>query len=380
MNHGNNMPDQQLPVTDRLPISIITGFLGNGKTTLLNHLLQSPALSDAVVIINEFGEIGIDHLLVATPAENMVLLNSGCLCCTVKGDLVETLTDLRDKRRNGQIPPFGKVIVETTGLADPVPIIQTIVTDGELSPVYRLESVVTLVDAVHGMSQLDNHPESVKQAAVSDVLLLTKMDLADAAGAGELRARLARINPGAEIDETVRGVISPDRVLRGGIYDPATKGPDVERWLSEENFRRAAEHGHEHHAHDVNRHDDHVQSFCFHYDRPIQRSGLMVWLNMLADLRGADLLRVKGILNVEGKPVIVHAVQTIIHEPVLLERWPSADQRSRIVMIVRDMERSELERTFDAFQFSVTPEPPENTAFDPDSYARFMEAAVKFRQ
>lgn len=380
MNHGNNMPGHQPPGADRLPISIITGFLGNGKTTLLNHLLQSPALSDAVVIINEFGEIGIDHLLVATPAENMVLLNSGCLCCTVRGDLVETLTDLRDKRRSGQIPPFGKVIVETTGLADPVPIIQTIVTDEELSPVYRLESVVTLVDAVHGMSQLDNHPESVKQAAVSDVLLLTKMDLADAAGAGELRARLARINPGAEIDETVRGVISPDRVLRGGIYDPATKGPDVERWLSEENFRQAAEHGHEHHPHDVNRHDDHVQSFCFHYDRPIRRSGLIVWLNMLADLRGADLLRVKGILNVEGKPVIVHAVQTIIHEPVILEHWPGADQRSRIVMIVRDMERSELERTFEAFQFSVDPEPPEDTAFDPDSYARFMEAAVKFRQ
>ena len=369
----------------RVPVSIITGFLGSGKTTLLNHLLQDPALSDAVVIINEFGEVGIDHLLVATPSENMVLLKSGCLCCTVRGDLVETLADLRNKRRDGAIPAFSKAIVETTGLADPVPIIQTIATDDDLSQVYRLENVVTLVDAVHGMNLLGSHFEAVKQAAVSDVLLITKTDLADPGQLAILRDRLIRINPGAEICEVVRGVIASDQVFRGGIYDPATKGSEVERWLREEGFQRSAmavdagHHGHGHHGHDVNRHDDHVRSFSFYYDQPILRAGLVVWLNMLADLRGADLLRVKGILNVEGEPVVVHAVQTIIHEPVVLSHWPSEERRSRIVMIVRDISRQELERTFEAFQFSVNPVEADDNAFDPASYSRFMQAAAKFR-
>ncbi|MGQ0751000.1 MAG: CobW family GTP-binding protein, partial [Betaproteobacteria bacterium] len=286
----------------RTPVAIITGFLGSGKTTLLNRLLQRPEMAGAAVIINEFGEIGLDHLLIATPSENTVLLSSGCLCCTVRGDLVETLADLYRKRRDAAIPSFDRVIVETTGLADPVPILQTLVTDPELAPFFGLDSVVTLVDAVNGAQQLDQHPESVKQAAVADRLLLTKTDLASTEATAGLRARLARINPGARISSPVRGEADPGELFGAGM-DGTGNAAAVQRWLGEAEFARAEAH---HHEHDVNRHDDHIRAFCIHHDAPVSAAGLEVWLNMLAALRGARLLRVKGLLNVDGAPVAIH--------------------------------------------------------------------------
>jgi len=367
--------------SSRLPVSIITGFLGSGKTTLLNHLLSHPSLSNSAVIINEFGEAGIDHLLVSTPAENMVLLNSGCLCCTIRGDLVETLADLYAKRECSQVPAFENVIVETTGLADPVPIIQTVVTDAELARYYALQDVITLVDAVHGIEQFQSNAESVKQAAVADVLLITKTDLVTPEIVGKLRSRLFHVNPGAELREVVRGVIDPADLFRGAIYDPEAKGSDVERWLKEEAFDASHRHEHQSHnkekaLHDVNRHDDRIHAFSFYYDRPIQRAGLVLWLHLLAGLRGANLLRVKGLLNVEDEPVVIQAVQTIVHEPVTLKEWPNAERGSRIVVIARDMQREEVERTFEAFDLALAPSRP---VIDPENYARFLEAMKGFR-
>lgn len=362
-------------MSEHVAVTIITGFLGSGKTTLLNHLLQRPELADSAVIINEFGEIGIDHLLVSAPAENMVLLDTGCLCCTVRGDLVQTLTDLYAKRADGTVQSFANVIIETTGLADPVPLLQTIIADPELSRVYRIHDVVTLVDALHGEAQLDTHPESLKQAAVADAMLITKGDLAGPHAVDSLRERLHRVNPGAELHEAVRGAINPTLFLRGSVYDLARKPSHVGSWLKE-HAHGASEIDHHDHR-DVNRHDAHIRAFCLYHDRPIRRAGLVMWLDMLANLRGANLLRVKALLNVEGDPVVVHAVQTVVHEPVVLEAWPTDDRRSRLVFIGRDMAREEIERTFDAFDYA--PAVTARKGIDPGAYAQFVEAMKGFR-
>jgi len=356
------------PGSTPIPVSLLTGFLGSGKTTVLNHLVRQPELADALVVINEFGEMALDHMLVAHSTENLAMeMSSGCVCCTIRGDLVKTLLDISWRfSRNGQ-RQFRSVLIETTGLADPAPIIHTLMTDPRIAQRYRLDGIVATVDLATGMNALDQHKEAVKQAAVADALLLTKADLASDEQRVALLRRLDGINPAAPRWEVCNGEIAPQKVLGLGLFTTEGKTPDVARWLSEEAYTAPSPHRHDHehhdhdhdhpthdphgHAHDdVNRHDDHIRAFCFTVEQPIPEETLEDWLELLMSFVGNRILRVKGILNVEGnpRPVVVHGVQHIFHSPVTLPAWPSGDRRSRLVFITHGVGRDVIEKTFNA--------------------------------
>lgn len=373
------------PEGGRIPVVLITGFLGSGKTTLLSRILQHPDMANTAVIVNEFGEIGLDHLLVETPADEdeMVLLNNGCLCCTIRGDLVDTLKDLLIKRQKGEIPKFDRVVVETTGLADPAPILLTVISDEIISHWFVLDSVVTVVDAVNGPGQLDTHFESVKQAAVADRIVLSKIDIAEPDMISDIRARLLTLNPGATVQEVSHGDVDPYRLLNIGIEATGDREADIKAWLSEEAYCEDGEdcdHPDHDHGHAHSHHDETIKSFAIFRDAPVKPDGLKLWLNMLAGFRGPQLLRVKGLLNVNGEPIVVHAVQHLFHDPVQLPKWPTEDRRSRIVFITHDLDRSELERTLDALDLDATPADGTNpnAPFDPEAYQRFVAAMDAF--
>lgn len=359
-------------MADRPPVSIITGYLGSGKTTLLNRLLRDPGMARAAVIINEFGAVALDHLLVATPNENTVLLANGCLCCTIRGDLVGTLADLLAKRGSGDVPAFDRVLVETTGLADPVPVLRTLASEETIAPRLRPGAVITMVDGVNGEGQLDDCPESVKQAAVADCLVISKTDIAEQPGLLRLRKRLARINPGAQLLDAVRGAVAPGLLFGAALVNPAAEREAVERWLNEEAYAKAEP------LRGAGRHGDDIRAFAVRHEEPVTGAGLAAWLNLMATLKGANLLRVKGIINVEGSPVAVHVVQSVIHEPLTLESWPSADRSTRIVFITRSMARADIEATLPALGLDASRRAA-GAAIDPAAYARFVNAAVGFR-
>jgi len=337
-----------------IPVTLLTGFLGSGKTTVLNHVLKQPDMAATAVIVNEFGEIGIDHLLVERSSEDVVLLNSGCLCCTVRGDIVDTLTNLFVDRVKGKVPFFTRVAIETTGLADPAPILHTLMTDPIVAARYMLDGVVTTVDAVNGAGTLDRQPEAVKQVAVADRLLLTKADLADRAARQAIEVRLKTLNPSAVLVPVTRGMVDPAVLFNIGFYDPVAKSADVQRWLRDEAF--AGNHAQEHEHLDVNRHDDRIRAFCIIRERPMSWAALSAWLDGLATMRGDDLLRFKAIAAVSDRPdqpVVLHGVQHLFHPPVLLPEWPSEDRRTRMVFITRDMSREAIEATLTAFEGAV---------------------------
>ena len=339
-----------------IPVTLLTGFLGSGKTTVLNHVLKQPDMTATAVIVNEFGEIGLDHLLVERSSEDVVLLNSGCLCCTVRGDIVDTLTNLFVDRVKGKVPYFTRVAIETTGLADPAPILHTLMTDPIIAARYMLDGVVTTVDAVNGARTLNKQPEAVKQAAVADRLLLTKTDLADPAVRQEIEARLSTLNPSATIVPVAQGVVDPVRLFNIGFYDPATKSVDVRRWLRDEAFESGHAHDLRHGHPDVNRHDDRIRAFYITRERPISWTALSAWLDGLATMRGDDLLRLKAIVALSDRPdqpVVLHGVQHLFHPPVLLPEWPSEDHRTRMVFITRDLPRAAIEATLAAFEEAV---------------------------
>ncbi len=351
----------------RLPVSLLTGFLGSGKTTVLNHLVQQPELAKTIVIINEFGEIGLDHELVERSSEGMLLLQSGCLCCTIRGDLIDTMRSLFLRRVRGEVPEFDRVVIETTGLADPAPILHTLMTDPLIAARYRLDGVITTIDAANGQRTLDRQAESVKQAAVADRLLLTKTDLVEPDAVSALTQRLSALNPGAPIIHTINGTVDPAKLLDAGLYNPKTKSLDVRRWLNAEAFSAKDHHHHEphhdhghsvHHGadshdhhHDVNRHDDHIRAVCLTLDDPIPGDAFDRWLEALLLLKGSDILRVKGIVNIQGLkgPFVFHGVQHIFHPPVMLKKWPGKDRRTRIVFITRDLDEAVLRNTLKTF-------------------------------
>jgi G3E family GTPase len=360
-----------------IPVSVLTGFLGSGKTTLLSKLLRHPGMGETAVLINEFGEVGLDHELIEKIDNETVLMSSGCLCCTIRGDLVNALRSLYFRRVRGEVPPFKRVVIETTGLADPAPILHTLMEDPIIEAYFRLDSVVTTVDAVNGWSQLDSQFESVKQAAVADRIVLTKTDMPEARQAAQLEGRLHNLNPAAPIIRAVHGEIEPAQLFNAGLYDPKTKTADVQNWLKSEAYE-AHDHGHDHHhdhhdhghghghdhghhhdhghdgqdPHDVNRHDKRITATCLTLDEPVDWDSFSLWLGSLARYRGEDLLRIKGILNVAGeeRPVAIHGVQHLFHPPARLPGWPGADRRSRIVFITRDIDRKFLEESLASYK------------------------------
>ena len=303
----------------RTPVSLVTGFLGSGKTTLIGRLLRHPEMGETAVIVNELGEVPLDHHLLRRVDERTVVMASGCLCCALRGDLAEELRDLLSRRERGEIPPFNRVVVETTGLADPAPVVYTLLSEPLVRHHYELDSVVATVDAAHGLRL----QESIKQAAVADVLVVTKVDLADP---GPLEDELRRLNPAAELVEAAFGEVEPERLFGRGRRDPR---------------ELASKEG---------EHTRGVGGVSLFLDEELDWTAFAIWLTMLLQARGSDLYRVKGLLNTGAPgPVVLNCVQHVVHPPEHLPAWPDDDRRSRLVFVGRALARETLEASLRAF-------------------------------
>jgi len=334
-----------------IPVSVITGFLGSGKTTLLAHLLRDPRMQRTAVIVNEFGEIGLDHELIEASDENIVQLSNGCLCCNVRSDLVLTLTDLARRRAAGTVPAFDRVVVETTGLADPAPILHALMTDDAVNETYALDGVITTVDAVLGLTTLTHHPESVRQTAVADRIVLTKTDLA-AASEDLIRTKIRALNHAVPINRAVRGAIAPDVLFGCGIHGLRAASHDVQSWLGAPGNDDIDAHAHPHHASDIT-------TFSIVREQPLHAVTLTLFLTALAENCGPDLLRMKGIVHIAERsdaPAVIHGVQHVYHAPVWLERWPSADRGTRMVFIGKRLRKAWVESLLDLLDAEVADE------------------------
>ena len=327
------------------PVTLLTGFLGSGKTTLLNHVLGDKAYADTAVVVNEFGDIPIDHALVRRASENVVVLPGGCVCCRVAGDLVNALRDLHFQRAANAIPPFRRAVIETTGLADPAPVLATLIEMPVVAARYSLAGVVTTVDGEHGMRTLDAHAEAVKQAAVADRLVITKADLASPVALDALGARLALLNPGARIVRSAMGAVDPGTLFDIGLRRSDTS-THVDGWLNAGAYARAG---------GATRHDPSIASFVWTSAKPVEWNALADAFEALLDTAGDRILRVKGLVNVAGEagPTAIHAVQHSLYPPAKLAEWPDADRTTRIVFIVRNLEESFVARTLDEFLSTV---------------------------
>ena len=365
---------------DRIPVSIITGFLGAGKSTLLNRLLKDPAMQDAAIIINEFGDVSIDHLLVESSGDGIIELAEGCLCCTVRGELVDTLAELMDGIQTGRLKPVKRVVIETTGLADPAPVMQSIMGNPVIAQNFVLNGMITVVDAVNGSSTLENHEEAAKQVAVADRLLLTKRKLADDAQVEALIAKLTTLNPRAAIEDGDSENWDASTLLENGLYDASNKVGDVSRWLGEEDEHDSHHHdghhhdahdhhGHEgdhHHHHDVNRHNASIRSFSIVHDRPIDPVAIEMFIDLLRSAHGEKLLRMKAVVQLSDnpdRPLVLHGVQSIFHPPQRLAAWPDAsDKRTRMVLITKDLPEAFVKDLFGAFTGAARIDTPDRQA------------------
>jgi G3E family GTPase len=329
-----------------IPVIVVTGFLGSGKTTLLQRLLRQKRLIHTAVVINELGEIGIDHHIVRQISENVVLLPNGCLCCKVRDDLGVTLRELLQQSLDRSVHPLKRVIIETTGLADPVPIIHTLNTEPIVDEAFRLQSIVTTLDAVNAHTNLCQYPESLKQAGIADRLIITKTDIADLQQVASLHVRLRQINPAATIEDSQSEQFDLDSLAESATWD-ISRATDLRRWLNEEAYDN---HDSDHQG-KAHRHDDNITATCIAFDEVIDWTAFTIWLTMLLYSRGNDVLRIKGLINVKGQkgPVLIQGVQHIVSPPVHLENWPDSDRRSRLVFIARGIGDKELKTSLSTF-------------------------------
>ncbi|CDN49785.1 CobW family GTP-binding protein [Neorhizobium galegae] len=379
----------------RIPVSILTGFLGAGKSTLLNRILKDPGTSDTAVIINEFGEVGIDNFLVEASGDALLEIANGCLCCTVRGELVDSLASIMDGIQTGRLRPIRRIVIETTGLADPAPVMQSVMGNPVIAQNFELDGVITVIDAVNGVSTLDRHQEAVKQVAVADRLIISKQSMADASQLAALKSRLAALNPRALIVDGDSEEAGTAAVLVNGLYDPATKIADVDRWLHDEMANDAEEHhhhnhghnhhddhhhshehhgdGHHHHHHDVNRHGDDIRSFSIIHDKPIDPMAIEMFIDLLRSAHGEKLLRMKAIVALSDnpdRPLVLHGVQSVFHPPQRLPKWPDgSDRRTRMVLITQGLEEAFVSDLFAAFTGQPRVDRPDRAALEDNPLA-----------
>ena len=329
---------------NQIPLTVITGFLGSGKTTLLSSILKKKEMQKTAVIINEFGEIGLDHALIEHTDENIVELQSGCICCTIQGDLNKTLIDLFDKMMNGKVSSFNRILIETTGLANPVPIIHTLMSSIELIRIYSLDGVITVVDSINGEKTLDLHEESLKQLALAEKIILSKTDIVDKDEINSLIYRIKEINPVSQIVFSKFGNIPLEEIFGLGAYDPYKKSEDVKKWLAAEKYKDKKHH----HHHDVNRHNENIRAFSMMSEKPVNMIAFSFFRDMITAALGANLLRMKGIVNIAGeeRPAVIHGVQHIFHPVQWLQIWPDNDRRTKLVFITQNIKKEQIEDFF----------------------------------